>query len=142
MLLFREATMVRTRIVEPELIPSRLPDDIIERRYTRELQNAGVEGTVLVSLDIDEAGAVTRAAVIPVQRMPRSIKAQALPDAQGAANVLTAPPPTSHPALIDIAEAAARAERFHPATQDGRPVPFAGYKISFGFRRGMLDRVM
>lgn len=77
---------------EPKLIPASMAKPV----YPGKERADGVEGTVILAVDIDAAGAVTAA------RVDKAVE--------------------GHPAFSDAAIAAVKQWRFEPARQDGKPV--------------------
>jgi TonB family protein len=99
----REATRIPTRDVKLEK-PRRLRQQ--QPAYPATLRAQGIEGSVMVSVNIDTAGVVQQASVL------RS---------------------SGHAEFDSAALNAARAERFAPATRDGTAVPYT-LSYSYHFR--------
>ena len=117
----------------PKPIPGEEPSRTFRVLYDQALEEAGVEGTVLVRLNINERGEVTRAKAIRPPRIPFGKGVAVLRDSQ-TGETRHALPHSMHPRLREIAEAAARATTFSPGEHRGRPIPITGFRMSFGFR--------
>jgi hypothetical protein len=87
---------------------------------------------VLLSLDLDSSGAVTRAEAVESPDLPAGmVIAAVVTELDGRHRELT-PARGADPALKRAAEAAARVLRFSPAEQRGKTVPFSDYRITVG----------
>jgi len=101
--------------------------DAIQRHYPANLRAAGVHGSVLVEVRIDEHGNVT--AVEPVPRPPADVHYRAVVISRDPASGAETQRPLmepgeSNPAFEAAAGSALREVRFTPAEKDGKPVPF------------------
>lgn len=102
--------------------------ETVRRHYPANLRAAGIQGSVLVDVQIDEKGTVT--AVEPVQRPPADVHYRAVVVSRDPATGAEIQRPLdtagggSDPAFEAAARAALREVRFTPAEKDGRPVPF------------------
>ena len=77
---------------EPKLVPS----SVVQPMYPEKERQEGVEGAVILAVDIDATGAVAGA------KVDKAVD--------------------GHPAFTDAAIAAVKQWRFEPARQDGKPV--------------------
>lgn len=81
----------------------------VEPEYPKMLRARDIEGTVVVRVNLSAAGEVTKVDIIA---------------------------PAKYPEFNEAARAAARKERFRPATRNGRPIPFS---LSFSYRFRLND---
>jgi hypothetical protein len=104
--------------------------ETIRRLYTQDLKDAGVAGTVSVSVDVDEYGSVIDSRAVSPEPLPPNehvFEVMASLDGQS----WTPPPRSNDSRLQRIAEEAARVQRFRPALQQGVPVRFEDFRMSY-----------
>ena len=100
--------------------------------YPAELADSGVRGRVLLSLDLDASGAVTRARAVEPPDLPPGMVITAVLEEPDGRRREFAPARGAHPALKRAAEEAAQVLRFSPAVRAGEAVPFSDYRITVG----------
>jgi hypothetical protein len=126
-----------SRVRRPEPLDGSQAQEVIQRLYTKEMQDAGIRGSVRVVLTIDKQGQVTDARATKLPKWPVEAEVILIDAATG--NRLPSPPPyTEDPQLWRIAEEAARAERFRPAMRGKTPVQYRGYVMSYMFGTSSL----
>jgi outer membrane biosynthesis protein TonB len=104
----------------------------LREHYPAELAGSGIRGRVLLSLDLNALGIVTRAQAVEPPNLPAGmVIAAVVTEPDGRHRELT-PARGADPALKRAAEAAARVLRFSPAEQRGKTVPFGDYRITVG----------
>jgi hypothetical protein len=87
-------------------------------------------GAVLVDLDVDAGGVATGARVVdPPPATPGVVVRAIGVGADGSTRELARPGPAS-PELARAVEEALLGARFTPATRDGEPVPFPGFRMT------------
>jgi hypothetical protein len=87
-------------------------------------------GSVLVDLDIDAEGRVTDVRTVDQPPSTPGVTVRAIGvDADGSTRELPRAGPAS-PELARAVEEALREARFTPATRDGEPVPFPGFRMT------------
>jgi len=95
-------------------------------------------GSVLVDVDVDAEGGVTDVRTIERPPSTPGVTVRAIGvDADGGTRELPRAGPAS-PELARAVEEALRDTRFTPATRDGEPVPFPGFRmtVEVGPRKG------
>lgn len=102
----------------------------LPRHYPDELAGSGVRGAVLLSLDVDERGAVVSASAVAPPASGAVEVTAILVDAATGERREVSPARGAHPALRRAAEAAAHVLRFAPAERDGQPVAFRDYRLT------------
>jgi outer membrane biosynthesis protein TonB len=104
----------------------------LREHYPAELAGSGIRGRVLLSLDLNASGVVTRAQAVEPPDLPAGmVIAAVLTDPDGRHRELT-PARGAHPSLKRAAEEAAQVLRFSPAERGGKTVPFSDYRITVG----------
>jgi outer membrane biosynthesis protein TonB len=91
----------------------------IASHYPAVFRSAGIEGSALVDVAIDEGGSVYSVQIIQRPLAPRTIMVLRKPD--GTERRVT---PRDDPAFGEAAAAALKGVKFEPAMRDGQPVPF------------------
>ena len=130
----RAGHMCISQLYLPSLIQTSEFHAAMERAYseTKHLRRSGVVGLVLLELDIDDSGKVTRVstaapAVFPSARVDvitSNVKSRRIPPAS---------PRATDGRLRRAAAKAVAAATFEPAMRDGVPVPFASYWVGISF---------
>jgi outer membrane biosynthesis protein TonB len=91
----------------------------VASHYPPPMRSAGVGGSALVDVTIDEQGLVSAVELVQRPLGPRTI--MVLREANGTERRVA---PHDDPAFGAAAQAALRPVRFTPAVRDGRPVPY------------------
>lgn len=110
-----------------------VPGPLGPREVSDRLESATASfprGSVLVDVDVDAEGRVTDARAVepPPSTLGVTIRAMGV-DADGGTRELPRAGPAS-PELARAVEEALRGARFTPATRDGEPVPFPGFRMT------------
>jgi hypothetical protein len=99
---------------------------------TSALRSTGVTGFVLLEIDVREDGRVGSAKAILPPQTNTMFTTHGIDEVTGEP-MGSLPPHTLHPGLCEAAERSALKCEFAPATQDGIPVPYQGYRHGFNF---------
>ena len=102
----------------------------LREHYPAELAGSGVQGPVLLSLDLDASGAVTRARAVEPPELPAGMVITAVVEEPDGRRRQLTPARGAHSALKRAAEKAAQVLRFSPARRAGEAVPFSDYRIT------------
>jgi len=107
----------------PRLLNREALLEALRREYTPDLRRRGLAGFVLLDLDIDATGAVTRAVAID-QRIPAGMR---LMLGEEPVDLPSGEPPSE---LKRLVERAAKVMRFRPREREGEPQVTHGLRMS------------
>lgn len=102
----------------------------VREHCPEDLAVSGARGAVLLSIDVDEVGAVISSRAVEPPALEGIQVSAILVDGVTGQRREVAPARGAHPALRKAAEEAAHMLRFAPAERAGQPVAFRDYRVT------------